>query len=117
MSAVPERLRAILAPDTPLQDLAGRFVEAGHQIYLVGGSVRDALLGREMHDLDLTTDARPEQIEELVRGWADSVWTVGQAFGTVGCAKAGTQFEITTFRAEVYRPESRKPEVAFADDL
>jgi poly(A) polymerase len=117
MSAVPERLRALLAPDTPLQELAGRFVDAGFRVYLVGGSVRDALLGRDMHDLDLTTDARPDRIEELVRGWADSIWTVGQAFGTVGCAKAGTQFEITTFRAEVYRPESRKPEVAFADDL
>jgi poly(A) polymerase len=117
MSAVPERLRALLAPDTPLQELAGRFTDAGHRVYLVGGSVRDALLGRAMHDLDLTTDARPDRIEELVRGWADSIWTVGQAFGTVGCAKAGTQFEITTFRAEVYRPESRKPEVAFADDL
>jgi poly(A) polymerase len=117
MSAVPERLRALLAPDTPLQELAGRFVDAGHQVYLVGGSVRDALLGREMQDLDLTTDARPDRIVELVRGWADSVWTVGQAFGTVGCVRAGVKFEITTFRAEVYRPESRKPEVAFSDDL
>ena len=71
----------------------------------------------EETDIDIATDARPEVVEQLVRPWADAVWLQGQRFGTVGCRKDGTALEITTFRAEVYRPESRKPEVAFSDDI
>jgi poly(A) polymerase len=117
MTLVPERLRPLLAAGSPLQDLAGRFTAAGRRLYLVGGSVRDALLGQAGSDLDLTTDARPDEIERLVDGWAEHVWLQGQAFGTIGCSRGELQLEITTFRAEVYRPDSRKPNVVFADDL
>jgi len=103
--------------DSPTQQLAARLRARGHAAYLVGGSVRDALLDRDIVDVDITTDARPETIEAVVRGWADAVWLQGQRFGTVGCEKGGERFEITTFRADVYRPESRKPEVEFADDI
>ena len=84
---------------------------------MVGGSVRDALLDRAHSDVDLATDARPDEIEALVQGWAEHVWLQGQRFGTVGCERGGMRMEITTYRAEVYRPESRKPEVAYADDI
>jgi poly(A) polymerase len=119
MTAVPERLRPLLAPDSPLQDLARRFAAAGHAIHLVGGSVRDALLGatKPDADYDLTTDARPDAVLELVRGWADHVWLQGQAFGTIGGAKGDMRVEVTTYRAEVYRPDSRKPAVSFSDSL
>jgi poly(A) polymerase len=119
MTAVPERLRPLLAPDSPLQDLARRFSAAGHSLYLVGGSVRDALLGatKPVPDYDLTTEARPDAVLEIVRGWADHVWLQGQAYGTIGGAKGSMRVEVTTFRAEVYRPDSRKPAVTFADSL
>jgi poly(A) polymerase len=117
VAPVPERLQALLATDSPLQQVATRLAGAGHQSYLVGGSVRDALLDRPAADLDVATDARPDEVERLVRGWAQQVWLQGQRFGTVGCEVGGTTFEITTFRAEVYRPESRKPEVSYADDI
>ena len=97
--------------------MAERLAGSGHLTYLVGGSVRDLLLDRDPDgmDLDLTTDARPDDIERAVRGWADAVWTQGKRFGTIGCRKAGRDIEITTHRAEVYRPDSRKPDVTFAD--
>ncbi len=99
--------------------LADRFGRAGHRLYLVGGAVRDAWLDRidqvSDDDLDLTTDARPDQIVAVVDGWADAIWTQGARFGTIGCRRAGRSYEITTHRAEVYLPESRKPEVVFAD--
>jgi poly(A) polymerase len=117
VTVVPERLRGLLDPEAPLQELARRFVANGHQIYLVGGSVRDALLGVAGGDLDLTTDARPPVIESLVSGWAERVWLQGKAFGTIGCSRGDLSLEITTFRSEIYRSESRKPEVTFADDL
>ncbi|MET7639260.1 CCA tRNA nucleotidyltransferase [Streptomyces sp. NPDC005438] len=110
------------------EELGRRFERAGHSLALVGGSVRDALLGRLGNDLDFTTDARPEQVLALVRGWADAVWEVGIAFGTVGCRKVGRvradeedtqdfQIEITTYRAESYDRTSRKPEVAYGDSI
>jgi len=119
MTAVPERLRPLLAPESPLQELARRFAAAGHSLHPVGGSVRDALLGvgKPDADYDLTTDARPDAILELVRPWADHVWLQGEAFGTIGAAHGEMKVEITTFRAEVYRPDSRKPEVTFSDSL
>ncbi len=117
MTAVPERLRPLLAPDSPLQDLARRFQDGGHALHLVGGSVRDALLGVASPDYDLTTDARPDRILELVQPWADHVWLQGQAFGTIGAASGDMRVEITTFRAEVYRSDSRKPEVTFSNSL
>jgi len=114
---VPERLAPILDAVRPL---AGRFDAAGHRIYLVGGIVRDLVLGRalsENTDIDLTTDARPEVTAALVRDWADAVWEQGARFGTVGLKKGDTIFEITTHRAEAYAPDSRKPEVSFADEV
>ncbi len=79
--------------------------------------MRDALLDREIGDVDIATDARPDVIEAALRPWADAVWLQGQRFGTIGCEKDGERFEVTTFRADVYRPESRKPEVTFSDDI
>jgi poly(A) polymerase len=106
-------------PSSATQQLSRRLGEAGHRAYLVGGSVRDAFLDRvtDDADTDIATDARPEVIERVVKGWADSVWLQGERFGTVGCQKDGELFEITTFRAEVYRSDSRKPEVTFSDDI
>jgi poly(A) polymerase len=117
VSAVPARLERFFVSGSPTQQLAARLREAGSRAYLVGGSVRDALLDRDIVDIDIATDARPETIEQVVRPWADSVWLQGQRFGTVGCEKDGDRFEITTFRADVYRPESRKPEVTFSDAI
>ncbi len=113
---IPERFRPIVEATAPL---ARRFEDAGHTLYLVGGSVRDAMVGddTDVVDLDLTTDARPDEIERLVSGWADDVWSVGKKFGTIGCRKNGRTFDITTHRAEAYPPDSRKPEVVFGDSI
>jgi len=111
--AAVERLRRTPA----VGELAERFAAAGHTLALVGGSVRDALLGRLGDDLDFTTDARPQQVLKLVRGWADAVWEVGIAFGTVGCQKDGYKLEITTYRSEAYDRDSRKPAVSYGDTL
>jgi poly(A) polymerase len=100
-----------------VDELGARFVAAGHQIALVGGSVRDALLDRLSNDLDFATSARPEAVEELVAGWADAVWDIGKAFGTIGCRKGDWILEITTYRSESYDPDSRKPDVAYGDTL
>ncbi len=97
--------------------LGERFASAGHALHLVGGSVRDALLGRLGDDLDLTTDARPERVLELAAGWAESTWQTGIAFGTVGMAREGFRLEVTTYRADSYDPSSRKPAVRFGDAL
>ncbi|PVZ10912.1 CCA tRNA nucleotidyltransferase [Actinomycetospora cinnamomea] len=112
-AAVVEMLRYAPVAD----ELAQRFADAGHRLYLVGGSVRDALLGRPSPDLDFTTDARPEQIQRLVSGWAEAVWDTGIAFGTVGAARRGQTLEITTFRADAYDGVSRNPVVAFGDTI
>ena len=103
--------------DHILSPLGRKFQEAGFELALVGGSVRDALLGRDMPDLDFTTDARPDDILALISGWADAHWDIGKKFGTIGMRKAGYQIEITTYRAEAYDPDSRKPIVAFGDNL
>jgi len=112
---IPERLQRLLDETAPL---AGRFAGSGWKLYLVGGSVRDAILGRPLGssaDLDFTTDARPDDIEAVVTGWADALWDQGRRFGTIGVKKGDRTYEITTHRAEAYTPDSRKPEVAFAD--
>lgn len=111
--AVSELLRVSPVAD----DLARRFQDAGFSLALVGGSVRDALLGRLGNDLDFTTDARPEDVLKIVRPWADSVWEVGIAFGTVGAQKDGYQIEVTTYRSEAYGRTSRKPEVSYGDSI
>ena len=99
------------------EELAERFAKAGHRLYLVGGSVRDALLGRASSDLDFTTDARPDRVLKIVSEWGDAVWDVGIAFGTVGVTKKGMQLEITTFRADAYDRVGRNPEVTFGDTI
>lgn len=102
----------------PVADELGRlFADQGHELALVGGPVRDMLLGRIGNDLDLTTDAHPERVLSLVRDWADSVWTIGIDFGTVGVRKGGWLIEITTYRSESYDPKSRKPEVMYGETL
>ncbi|CAM2971044.1 CCA tRNA nucleotidyltransferase [Mycobacterium intermedium] len=100
-----------------LSELGAAFAAAGHELYLVGGSVRDALLGRLSPDLDFTTDARPEQVQKIVRSWADAIWETGIEFGTVGVGKGEHRLEITTFRADTYDQVSRNPEVQFGDRL
>lgn len=114
---IPQRLEWLVADDAPATRLARRFDEAGHRLFLVGGSVRDALLGRPAMDLDFTTDARPEQTKEIVAGYGEAMFTVGEAFGTIGLIVDGHPFEVTTFRKEVYRDDSRKPHVEYSDDI
>jgi poly(A) polymerase len=110
---VPERFAPVLADLAPL---AERFQAAGRRLYLVGGTVRDLLIGREAtRDFDATTDARPPEIKAILSGWADAVWTQGERFGTIGARRGDRDFEITTHRAEAYVPDSRKPDVVFAD--
>ncbi len=128
VAAARRRAVEVLVGFAPvLDDVARRFTAAGHEIALVGGPVRDALLGR-LHrdagsgatgevDLDLTTDARPDAVVDLVRGWADTHWEIGREFGTIGARKGGFTVEITTYRTDEYDPSSRKPQVAFGDTL
>src|SRR5439155_10405783 len=100
-------------------ELGERFRMAGHELYLVGGVVRDLVLGRakEGAELDLATDAPPRETIKLLQGWADSRKLVGVRYGTVGARKGDTVLEITTFREEVYPEETRKPAVTFARDI
>ncbi|MCW2672847.1 MAG: nucleotidyltransferase, partial [Frankiales bacterium] len=109
--------RELVQRSPVLVELGELFAAAGHRLHLVGGSVRDALLGRLDDDLDLTTDARPEQVLAIVDGWAEATWDVGIAFGTVGARKQGQRLEITTYRSEAYDRTSRKPEVVYGDSL
>lgn len=118
MSQVQERAVGELLRLAPVIDELGRrFTDAGEQIALVGGPVRDAMLGRLQHDLDFTTSARPEVTERLLKGWADAIWDVGRAFGTIGARRGEWQIEITTYRAEAYDRTSRKPQVEYGDSL
>jgi poly(A) polymerase len=97
--------------------LGERFAALGFELALVGGSVRDAMLGRLGNDLDFTTNARPDDIQRILRPWCDSIWDVGIRFGTGGGIKDGYQIEVTTYRAESYNNNSRKPTVEFGDIL
>ena len=100
-----------------LRELGALFAAAGHELYLVGGSVRDAVLQRLSSDLDFATDARPEQLQKLLRPWADALWDTGIEFGTVGAEKNGQRLEITTFRADRYDRVSHNPQVAFGNSI
>ena len=117
---VPERFAPTLQELAPL---TARFAVAKKRLYLVGGTVRDLLTGKlidlapEAMDFDATTNARPDEIKAILEGWADVIWTQGEKFGTIGARKNGRTYEITTHRAEAYSPDSRKPEVQFADEI
>ena len=121
-AVIPSRLQPTISAT---EELAWRFSGAGHSLYLVGGTVRDAIAGRpgggELAsadvDIDLTTDAPPDEIEALLVGWAHSTWLQGKRFGTIGAFHNGRRFEITTHRAEAYSPDSRKPDVVFGDSI
>ena len=112
-NAVRELLRVAPVVD----ELGARFEAAGEQLALVGGPVRDAMLGRPHNDLDFATSARPEATEKLLNGWADATWDIGRAFGTIGSRKGQWQVEITTYRSEKYDATSRKPVVDYGDSL
>jgi poly(A) polymerase len=113
---IPERWQPIIDEARPL---AERFAGAGHRLYLVGGIVRDLMVDRHLSspDLDFTTDARPEQTKAIIDGWADAVWSQGEKFGTIGAKRGDRSYEITTHRSEVYLPDSRKPQVVYADAI
>ena len=115
---VQARVVAELARIAPVtEELGRRFAAAGEEIALVGGPVRDAMLGRLHNDLDFTTSARPEVTERLLKGWAEAIWDIGREFGTIGCRRGEWQVEITTYRSEAYDPQSRKPAVKYGDSL
>lgn len=114
---IPERLEFLRSADLPPFQLSRIFGDAGEQLHLVGGSVRDAFLGRELEDFDFATSASPEQVAQLLETWADTVYGVGAAFGTIAARKEGHVVEITTYRSEIYRNDSRKPRVEFSDDI
>jgi poly(A) polymerase len=113
-------ISTLLTVPAVADELGGLFKAAGHELYLVGGSVRDALLGiapGASPDLDFATDARPEQVLELTRGWSEGSWEVGIAFGTVGLMRRKVRLEITTYRSEAYDRSSRNPEVRYGESL
>lgn len=118
---IPKRLEFLVSADLPPAQLHDVFSRAGHRLYLVGGSVRDAFLDRGLedytYDFDFATDARPDRIEQLLESWGDVVYSVGATFGTVAAVKDKWTVEVTTFRNEVYRDDSRKPQVTFSDDI
>ena len=108
---------AHLATTAPIDRLSAAFAAAGKELALVGGPVRDAFLGRAVNDLDFTTDARPDEILAIVKPISDTHWDIGRAFGTIGARIAGHTVEITTYRADVYDGETRKPVVEFGSTL
>ncbi len=112
-TAIAELLRVFPVID----ELGGRFAGAGHELHLVGGSVRDALLGRLGDDLDFATSATPDETLRALRGWAESTWETGREFGTIGAARRGLRLEITTYRAEAYDGVTRKPVVRYGTSL
>jgi poly(A) polymerase len=119
MHSLADSLDALreIAESRPVRTLATAFHAAGHEFALVGGPVRDALLGRAVSDLDFTTSARPDETREILENVASQTWDVGRAFGTIAARVYGETVEVTTYRAELYRDDSRKPEVTFGDTL
>jgi len=118
LSAAQRRAVAELMRVSPVADELGRrFAAAGHELHLVGGSVRDALLGRLGDDLDFATSAHPDRTQALLAGWAEAIWTTGAEFGTIGAAKRGLRVEITTYRAEAYDRVTRNPIVRYGTSL
>ena len=121
MSAIsPEQAKAaanLITLPKAAAELARAFRLAGFRLALVGGPVRDALLGRNGNDLDFTTDARPEESMKILKGWTDATWDTGISYGTVAGKKGDVTAEITTFRKDSYSEKSRKPEVEYGDSL
>jgi len=119
MESVARALQRLseLAATPHVSRLAAAFEAAGFELALVGGPVRDAFLGHEVHDLDFTTDATPEEILAVVVPISDAHWDIGRAFGTIGARVGGHTVEITTYRTDAYDGSSRKPEVEFGDSL
>ncbi|MGB7860457.1 MAG: hypothetical protein WBM90_08170, partial [Acidimicrobiia bacterium] len=95
---IPKRLEFLTSPGLPPSQLSEIFTASGEELYLVGGSVRDAFLERDLEDFDFATSARPEKVTQLLEGWADAVFHVGAAFGTVAARKNGHTVEVTTYR-------------------
>ena len=116
VASAVERLAALAATPAVMR-LSHRFAEAGRELALVGGPVRDAFLGREVNDLDFATDARPDEILRLIKPISDTQWDIGRQFGTIGALMDGLTVEITTYRTDVYDGATRKPEVEFGDTL
>lgn len=116
VSKVTQTLQAIAAKPS-VKKLSDAFAAAGFELALVGGPVRDAFLGRKVVDLDLTTNALPEEIEALVKPISKTVWDVGREFGTIACLIDGERFEITTYRSDAYDESSRKPAVVFGKTI
>ena len=111
-------IAALLRERIPEVAEIGRlFARHGYELALVGGPVRDVLLGQQPGDLDLTTNATPDQVLAIASGWADRTWEVGIAFGTVGLRKGNAVFEITTYRSEQYERTSRRPDVRYGTSL
>ena len=118
LGAAGEVAIASLIKRAPLaSSLSQSFAAQGFRLALVGGPVRDALLGRLGNDLDFTTDARPEVTKKILQGWAENVWDTGIEFGTVAGKRGDTTVEVTTYRTESYDPDSRKPEVEYGDSI
>ena len=97
--------------------LGEAFAKAGHELALVGGPVRDAILGRQTLDLDFTTSASAEEILKVIKPLATATWDVGREFGTIAAEISGQRVEITSYRADSYDKDSRKPTVEFGDNL
>lgn len=119
-SLTPDRRARIVAELEAhpfLAELGVLFESAGHELAIVGGPVRDAVLGRPGNDWDFATSARPDDVERIAATWADAMWDVGREFGTIGLRKGIHQLEITTYRTDAYGAASRKPEVRFGDTL
>jgi len=116
--ALREQAVAQLAPVVPLlKDLGARFTAKGHELALVGGPVRDAFIGRGSPDLDFTTSARPDETAAILADWGDHSWDIGKEFGTIGARLGPVTVEVTTYRADAYDGLTRKPVVAFGDNL
>jgi poly(A) polymerase len=110
-------LGALSAHGQLIQSLAEAYKGAGYRLALVGGPVRDAILGRLGNDLDFTTDAKPDASSKLLKKWADAIWETGAAFGTIAAKRGDVTVEVTTYRSESYDPQSRKPDVDFGETI